>query len=85
MRKARKLKKKGEKKRKRSSSSDEEESSSESSPEEESEEEGPLFEETRRVKRLHDRFPGALSMQAIENMREHLMNVRGELYSSSKE
>ena len=86
MRHARKLKKKSEKKRKRSDSSEEEESSSDSSSEgEESEDEGPLFEETRRVKRLHERFPGALSLQAIENMREHLLSSRGDLYSSAQE
>ena len=86
MRKARKLKKKGDKKRKRSDSSEEDESSSETSSEEEdSEGEGPLFEETRRVKRLHEKYPGALSLQAIENMREHLLNARGDIFSSSKE
>lgn len=86
MARARKMKKKSEKKRKRSSSSGEDESSSESSSEVEgSEEEGPLFEETRRVKRLHERFPGALSTQAIENMLEHLMSARGDLYSSSQD
>ena len=86
MRRARKLRKKTDKKRKRSSSSEGEDSSSESTSEEElTEEEGPLFEETRRVKRLHERFPGALSMQAIENMRERLMSAREDLYSSSKE
>ena len=86
MRKARKMKKRSDKKRKRSSSSEEEASSSDSSSEEDgSEEEGPLFEETRKVKRLHERYPGALSLQAIENMREHLMSARGDLYSSSQE
>ena len=86
MRRARKLKKKGDKKRKRSSSTEAEESSSDSSSESDgSGEEGPLFEETRRVKRLHERYPGALAMQALETMREHLMSARGDLYSSSKE
>ena len=86
MRKARKMKKRGDKKRKRSDSSGEDDSSSDStSEEEESEEEGPLFEETRKVKRLHERFPGALSLQAIENMREHLLTARGDIFSSAKE
>ena len=37
------------------------------------------------MKRLHERFPGALSLQAIENMREHLLSSRGDLYSSAQE
>ena len=86
MKKAREMKAKKDKKRKRSSSSgDGESSSSDTSDEDESDDDAPLFEETRRVKRLHNRYPGALTMQALENMREHLMTARGDLYSSSRE
>ena len=86
MRRARKLKTKSDKKRKRSSSTEDGESSSTDTSEEEvSDDDAPLFEETRRVKRLHAHYPGALTMQALDNMREHLMTARGDLYSSSRE
>ena len=77
MKKARKMKTKKEE--------DGESSSTDTSEEDESDADAPLFEETRRVKRLHNRYPGALTMQALENMREHLMTARGDLYSSSRE
>lgn len=80
IKKARKLRQKSEKKRGPISSGEEDSSAATSTEEEGTEDEGPLFEETR-----HERFPGALTLQAIENMREHLMSVRGDLYSSSKE
>ena len=80
MKRARKLKAKSDKKRKRSSSSEDAESSSTDTSEEEgSDADAPLFEETRRVKRLHAHYPGALTMQALENMREHLMRPLQQL------
>ena len=50
-----------------------------------SEDEGPLFDEARRLRRLSERCPGALTAQAIETTREHLLSSRGELQSASKE
>ena len=71
MKRASELKKKSDKKRKRSSSSeDADTSSTDTSEEEGSEADGPLFEETRRVKRLHAHYPGALTTQALEKMRD---------------
>ena len=86
MRKARKVSKKKDKKRKRSDSGDSGSSSSSSDGSEGgSEEEGPLFDETRRIRRLSEKCPGALTAQAIENVREHLLSSRGELHSVSRE
>ena len=86
MRKARKVSKKKDKKRKRSDSGDSGSSSSSSDASEGgSEEEGPLFDETRRIRRLSEKCPGALTAQAIENVREHLLSSRGELHSVSRE
>ena len=78
MKKARRVSKKKDKKKKKSDSGDSGTSTSSSSESEKgSEEEGPLFEETR--------CPGALTAQAIENVREHLLSSRGELHSVSRE
>ena len=86
MKKARRVSKKKDKKRKRSESTDSGSSSSSSSEAEKgSEEDGPLFDETRRVRRLSERCPGALTAQAIENVREHLLSSRGELHSVSRD
>ena len=72
MKKARRVSKKKDKKRKRSESTDSGSSSSSSSEAEKgSEEDGPLFDETRRVRRLSERCP------------EHLLSSRGELHSVS--
>ena len=86
MKRARRVSKKKDKKRKRSDSSESGSSSSTTSEgKDESEEEGPLFEETRRIRRLSERCPGALTAQAIENVREHLLSSRGELHSVSRD
>ena len=86
MKKARRVGKKKDKKRKRSDSSDSGSSSSTTSEGNEgSEEEGPLFEETRRLRRLSEKCPGALTAQALDNVREHLLSSRGELHSLSRE
>lgn len=86
MKKARRVSKKKDKRKKRSDSSDTGSSSSSTGETEKgSEEEGPLFEETRRLRRLSEKFPGALTAQAIDNVREHLLSSRGELRSISRE
>ena len=86
MKKARRVSKKKDKKRKRSESTDSGSSSSSSSDVgKESEDDGPLFDETRRVRRLSERCPGALTAQAIDNVREHLLSSRGELHSVSRD
>ena len=86
MKRAHRVSKKKDKKRKRSDSSESGSSSSTTSEgKDESEEEGPLFEETRRLRRLSERCPGALTAQAIDNVREHLLSSRGELHSLSRE
>ena len=86
MKRARKISKQKGKKRKRSESSSSDSSSGSSSGTNEgSEEDGPLFEETRRIRRLSERCPGALTAQAIENVREHLLSSRGELHSVSRD
>ena len=80
------MSKKKEKKRKRSGSSGSGSSTSTTSEEkDDSEGEGPLFEETRRLRRLSEKCPGALTAQAIDNVREHLLSSRGELHSISRE
>ena len=86
MKRARRVSKKKDKKKRKSDSGDSGSSSSSSSESEKgSEEEGPLFEETRRIRRLSEKCPGALTAQAIENVREHLLSSRGELHSVSRE
>ena len=86
MKRARRVSKKKEKKRKRSGSSGSGSSTSTTSEEkDDSEGEGPLFEETRRLRRLSEKCPGALTAQAIDNVREHLLSSRGELHSISRE
>ena len=86
MKKARRVSKKKEKKKKRSESSESGSSSSSSTEDKTgSEEDGPLFEETRRVRKLSERCPGALTSQALDNVREHLLSSRGELHSMSKD
>ena len=86
MKKARRVSKKKDKKKKKSESGDSGSSSSSSSETEKvSEEEGPLLEETRRIRRLSEKCPGALTAQAIDNVREHLLSSRGELHSVSRE
>ena len=86
MKKARRASKKKDKKRKRSDSTESGSSSSSTSEAERgSEEDGPLFDETRRVRRLSEKCPGALTAQAIDNVREHLLSSRGELHSVSRD
>ena len=86
MKKARRVSKKKDKKRKKSDSGSSGSSSSSSSETEKgSEEEGPLFEETRRIRRLSEKCPGALTAQALDNVREHLLSSRGELHSVSRD
>ena len=86
MKKARKVIKKKEKRRKKSESSESGSSSSSSSDDKvELEDEGPLFEETRRVRKLSERCPGALTAQALDNVREHLLSSRGELHTVSRD
>ena len=86
MKKARRVSKKKDKRRKKSESGDSGSSSSSSSETDKgSEEEGPLFEETRRIRRLSEKCPGALTAQALDNVREHLLSSRGELHSVSRE
>ena len=86
MKKARGVGKKKDKKRKRSESSESGSSSTSTSEGNDgSEEEGRLFEETRRLRRLSEKCPGALTAQALDNVREHLLSSRGELHSISRE
>ena len=86
MKKARRVSKKKEKKKKSSDSSGSGSTASSSTEDKEgSEEDGPLFEETRRVRKLSERCPGALTAQALDNIREHLLSSRGELHSMSKD
>ena len=84
MKKVRRVGKKKDKKRKRSDSSGTGSSSSTTSEGNEGSE-GPLFEETRRLRRLSEKCPGALTAQALDNVREHLLSSRGELHSVSRE